>query len=358
MSPTATQPDVIVSADPDFIELAQKEVETSMPGSRLLARLGEGVLLWSLAGSFWTLAERWQEHPPVFVRHINPVQAMLPLPAGPNAVHALRAAAVRHFGGLMDPSLPFSVQTRLLAEDTYGPFDVNTALAQALEAESGAPLNVRQPQQILSVVVADYAGETRGFLGLSPALYNLSDWAGGKRRFRREKEQISRAEFKLLEAVELFDIPLPANGVVLDLGAAPGGWTRILRLRQQYVTAVDPAELDAALTKDAKVRHLQMTAEQYLQHGPDQFDLIVNDMRLDARDSARLMVSYAPYLYRDGRALMTLKLPEEKRETVIDHTLNILREAYEILGARQLFHNRSEITVYLRPLPREGSQQD
>ena len=60
------------------------------------------------------------------------------------------------------------------------------------------------------------------------------------------------------------------------------------------------------------------------------------------------MVDYAPQLYRDGRAIMTLKLPEENRENVIDHTFNILRDAYEILGARQLFHNRSEITVYLK----------
>jgi 23S rRNA (cytidine2498-2'-O)-methyltransferase len=91
-----------------------------------------------------------------------------------------------------------------------------------------------------------------------------------------------------------------------------------------------------------------MTAEQYLADEPDQFDLIVNDMRMDARDSARMMVAYARQLYRHGLVIMTLKLPEQNRRPIIDHAFKLLQEAYTIVGARQLFHNRSEITVYLR----------
>ena len=343
----APTPDAVLSCDPDFVEMARQELAEAAPGGEVLARFEDEALLVALPGSFWELAEAWRRQPPIFVRHLNPVQASLPLPPGENAVHALRAAALRAFGDLLDPTLPFSVQTRLYADETYSPYDVNTALSSALQAESGAPLDVRNPQQILSVVVGAYQGRTTAFLGLSPTLYNLSDWAGGKRRFAREKGQISRAEFKLLEALELFDVPLPERGVALDLGAAPGGWTRVLRQKEQYVTAVDPAHLAPALKQDANVRHLRMTAEEYLQQEPDQFDLIVNDMRMDARDSARLMVAYAPYLYRDGRAIMTLKLPQEGRENVLDHATNILEGAYEILGARQLFHNRSEVTLYL-----------
>lgn len=345
----APEPSLILTADPDFLDLAYKELEGAAPGAQRLGAFSGEALLLALPGSFWELAEQWRQKPPIFVRHINPVQAMRPLPDGPNAVHALRALAVDTFGEMMDPSLPFSVQTRLFCDAAYKAYDVNTALAQSLEAESGAPLDVRAPEQIVSVVIAGHRGQTTGFLGLSPAVYNLSDWAGGKRRFAREREQISRAEFKLLEALEVFDVPLPERGVALDLGAAPGGWTRVLRQKGQYVTAVDPGRLHRRLEEDPNVRHQRMTAEEYLEAGPDQFDLILNDMRLDARDSARLMVAYAPALYRHGRAIMTLKLPEENREAVIDHAFNILDGAYERLGARHLFHNRSEITVYLRP---------
>ena len=36
------------------------------------------------------------------------------------------------------------------------------------------------------------------------------------------------------------------------------------------------------------------------------------------------------------------------RSDVLAEALDILREGYEIAGARQLFHNRSEVTVYLK----------
>lgn len=121
-----------------------------------------------------------------------------------------------------------------------------------------------------------------------------------------------------------------------------------MRQREQYVTAVDPAWLHNSLQNDNNVRHLRMTAAAYLYDEPDTFDLIVNDMRMDARDSARLMVDYAQYLYHDGAAVMTFKLPGDKRQQALDHAFNILKQAYTIQGVRQLFHNRSEITVYLK----------
>lgn len=343
MSPLTTST-AIITADPDFVDLARDEVE----GSVILKRLDAGVLLLDLPLSYWEMAEAWRRRSPIFVRHICPVQERRPLPAGENAIHALRALAEERFAMLMDPELPFSVQTRILTDTTYRPFDVNDALSRALAARSGAPLNVREPQQILSVVVATIEGKVSGCLGLSPAAYNLSDWAGGMRRFARRKGHISRSEFILLEALEVFGLELPARGVALDLGAAPGGWTRILLKKEQYVTAVDPGQLHDSLAGNPNLRYKQMTAEEYLEEGPDPFDLIVNDMRLDARDSARLMVSYAPYLYRHGSAIMTLKLPLENRRSIIDQALEILGQAYEIAGARHLFHNRSEITVHLK----------
>jgi 23S rRNA (cytidine2498-2'-O)-methyltransferase len=209
---------------------------------------------------------------------------------------------------------------------------------------SGAPLDVKSPVQILSVVV----DQENAYLGISLTQQNLSDWAGGVRRFAKDKGQISRAEFKLLEAIEQFGLSLPARGRALDLGAAPGGWTRVLRQKEQLVTAVDPGQLHESLRKDTAVRHLPITAEKYLTQYPDSYDLIVNDMRLDARDSSRLMVAYAPYLYPHGDGIMTLKLPSASPQDPLNHALNILRQAYQVVQVRHLFHNRFEVTVHLK----------
>jgi 23S rRNA (cytidine2498-2'-O)-methyltransferase len=335
---------MVATADPDFADLAQAEIVAAAPQARFSA-LVDGVWLVETAVSFFDLAARWQTEPPIFVRHVNPVQASLTLRGQTSDIYALSDLLQAELIGLIDPDLPFSVQSRVLGQQPYKAFDLNQTLAQTITAVTQASLDVRRPLQILSVVV----GPVQGYLGLSLAAHNLSDWAGGRRRFARDEQQISRAEFKLLEAIETFAIALPPRGVALDLGAAPGGWTRILRRHEQYVTAVDPARLHPSLQADANVRHLRLTAEEYLTADPDQFDLIVNDMRLDARDSARLMVAYARHLYRHGTALITLKLPQENRQTVLDHSFDILRRAYTITAARQLFHNRSEITLYLRP---------
>ncbi|WP_420643419.1 SAM-dependent methyltransferase [Candidatus Leptofilum sp.] len=335
-------PTLIATADSHFALAALAELKKA--NGQIVTELAPGIWSVQSSGDFFALAELWRQKPPVFVRHICPVQTILPLADGlDNVVET----AVTTFTHLLEPDWPFSVQTRVLGDLPHKPFDINKPLSQKLVEASGTPLDVRKPFQILSVVLA---GE-QAYLGLSLAVNNLSDWAGGVRRFAREKGQISRAEFKLLEALEIFKIGLPPRGRALDLGAAPGGWTRVLRQKEQYVTAVDPAWLHPTLQKDKGVRHLRLTAEEYLQDYPDTYDVIVNDMRLDARDSARLMVAYGRCLYPHGLAIITLKLPEKGYDSALDHGLNILRETYTIAGARQLFHNRSEVTVYLQPKP-------
>ncbi|MEZ4591990.1 MAG: SAM-dependent methyltransferase [Chloroflexota bacterium] len=333
-------PTLIATADPGFAPAAVAELQKA--GGQIIAELEPGIWTVQTSGDFFTLAELWRQNPPIFVRHICPVQTILPLGDG---VEKVVETAVTTFTHLLEPDWPFSVQTRVLGDLQIKPFDINKPLSQKLAEASGAPLDVRQPFQILSVVLAG----SSAYLGLSLTVNNLSDWAGGVRRFAREKEQISRAEFKLLEALEIFKIDLPPRGRALDLGAAPGGWTRVLRQKEQYVTAVDPAWLHPTLQTDKGVRHLRLTAEEYLADYPDTYDVIVNDMRLDARDSARLMGEYGRYLYPHGLAIITLKLPEKRYDSALDHALNILRQHFTVAGARQLFHNRSEVTVYLTP---------
>lgn len=335
---------MILTADSRFAETALAELRLARPNAQVLQTLAPGVLQVhvpddKLPDGFFALAEEWRRQPPIFVRHICPVMLTLDA-ADPNLAQQI----VAEFGDYLDPSTTFSVQARIFSAAPHKPYELNKLLASALQEATSTPLDVRNPVQIVSVVV----NGRFLYAGVSSALHNLSNWAGGVRRFAREKEQVSRAEFKLLEAIELFGISLPPGGQVLDLGAAPGGWTRVLHARQQVVTAVDPAQLHPSLANQPAIRHKPITAEAYLAEGPAKFDLIVNDMRQDARDSARLMGQFAAYLNPQGKAVMTLKLPEHRHESIITAAFNVLARAYTILGARHLFHNRSEITVYLQ----------
>ncbi len=332
--------EVILTSSPDAGPIALDEIRAVDKAARLRRWLEPGIG-WAELGIPWeTLAARWRAQPPVFCRHICPVHVRLPLQQTPDDLDKLVELCWQFSPG-PDASYPFSVQTRLIGGGwSYTRFDVNTRLAHVW-LEHGGTLDVRHPEAVLSVVLTP----TEGYLGWSRAADNLSDWAGGVRRFKWEADQISRAEFKLLEALEVFKLPMPAGGLALDLGAAPGGWTRIMRRHGLRVTAVDPAELDPRLAADPLVHHIRQTAQQYLPKLKETFDVILNDMRMDAHASARVMLAALKHLRDDGWALLTLKLPERKAGDVAASVLAMLRADCRVLGARQLFHNRSEITV-------------
>ncbi|MGQ9837399.1 MAG: SAM-dependent methyltransferase [Cyanobacteriota bacterium] len=337
------------TADPGFLDLAIREIETA-DAEAVIHRLESAPgLVWVCSRrSFAALAQDWQVLPPIFLRHICPIHQEYVFSEGSFSPEAL--ILEDRLVQSLDPALSFSVQTRLFGKLNLKPFQVNQALADQVISATGSPLEVKDPEQILSVVILAFTDGIRLSIGLSRAWQNLSNWAGGIHRFRRDPGQISRAEFKLLEALQVFRVPLVKAGRALDLGAAPGGWTRVLRQYGQEVTAVDPAELDKRLVGDPGIHHYRLSTQAYLARHPNRFHLILNDMRMDGRDSARLMVAFAPHLEPAGAGVMTLKLPGHRRLQVLQQTLDILHSAFPIVKARHLFHNRSEVTFYLQNL--------
>jgi len=333
----------IVTSAPEALQTALNELHRADATVLWLGALGPGVGRVRTDGGQRDLAERLRQHQPIFVRHICPAQLAVALHRQTADVARL-ADACERLGEFIDPAVSFSVQTRSLygAGDPYTVFDLNDALARRV-SETGAPLDVRHPTQVVSVV----CGRDTAFLGVSPAAANLSAWSGGVHRFARQAGQISRAEFKLLEAIDLFAISIKQGSTALDLGAAPGGWTRVLRSFGVQMTAVDPAELAPSLQADELVVHHRETAQSYLRHAGE-FDMVVNDMKMDVGESVALMNTAAHALRPGGIGVITLKLPERRQERLATLALDRLRQAYEIIGARQLFHNRSEITAVLR----------
>lgn len=273
---------------------------------------------------------------PVFLRHMFP--AIIEVDRA-----ALYPSAIDGVISRLQAGRPVSVQARGPARG-----ELAAAIGEMIVAVSGASVDVQSTDQVVSVV--DIGG--RLYLGVSSAAANLSAWPGGEHRFRREDARISRSEFKLLEALDAFQLRFPEAGLAVDLGAAPGGWTRILRSRGLRVVSVDPADLDPSVARDPAVDHRRTTAERYLPSAPPH-DVIVNDIRADARVSVGLMQRAAPLLRAGGCGLVTLKLPETATSRavlrLVAECVERLASAYRIAGVRQLFHNRSEVSVALQP---------
>lgn len=347
---------MLLSCDPEFAALALREVQEILPDMPMPVWLDDGIALCSPDRSFGEFAGLVQKASPIFVRHLAPVQREVALREVEADVARL-ADAVSELADRLDPARTFAVQARFLSERArpYRKFTVNEALSERLVAQTGATLDCKTPDQIVSVLCTPEAG----YLGISRPDQNRSDWPGGEHRFKREEGQISRAEFKLLEALDVFGLTFPTGGKALDMGAAPGGWTRMLRHLGLRVIAVDPADLDARFRRDPNVTHVATTFEAFLPTIKTRFDLLVNDMRMDADESVEQMLRASRVLLPGRLALMTLKLPTYQKQSQNPHrhqdtlarvrqALNRLSRDYVVLGARQLYHNRSEVTVALK----------
>lgn len=241
--------------------------------------------------------------------------------------------------GSYAPGEPVSLHTWDSGQTPWAPGKVRRPLLEMLMDE-GIPVVPGGANQTLSLCL----GEDRVTSGVSPTRYGLSDWAGGRIRLAHRKEQVSRAEFKLEELFTHID--LPEGETAVDLGASPGGWTRILRKNgYREVHAVDPADIDERVLNLGGVEHHRTTAGEFVDTFPRRVDLVVNDMRMVPQLSAHTMVAAADMLHRSGTAIVTLKLGTRDPLRQADEAMEILSQAYDITFARQLQHNRHEITV-------------
>ncbi len=183
-----------------------------------------------------------------------------------------------------------------------------------------------------------------------------SPWLRGIPRLKFPRDAPSRSTLKLEEALlvlldddERARVLQPGMRAV-DLGAAPGGWTWQLVHRSIHVTAVDNGPMDIALMDSGLVEHRREDGFRY--RPPKPVDWLVCDMVEKPRRVAALMGRWLA----DGstrHAVFNLKLPMKKRHDEVVLCLDLLRREQSdpsslTLRARQLYHDREEITVYAR----------
>jgi 23S rRNA (cytidine2498-2'-O)-methyltransferase len=345
---------VLVTAQAEFMEAALHELRRFDNNLKCETLLAPDIALCTSTDVARLMSKAAGERP-VFVRHLAPAQTILPLRNSEQDAGALAVAiAELPTFAMLERGQRFAVQTRFAQSNdqsvsvkrAYSSGQLNQQLASAFAEETGAIESIKKPQIVVSLLCA----ELKAYAGVSLSRDNLSDWPGGMRHYAQLPEQISRAELKLLEALETFGVSLPDSGDALDLGAAPGGWTRLLRDAGMRVVAVDPARLDDRL--GGRVEHYRGYAEDYLEEAlarRKKFDIIANDMRMDAREAARLLVQARSCLRPDGFIISTLKLPHAAIDIDpsrnLKEAIRLLEKHFAVVQAKQLFHNRQEVTV-------------
>nr|CCA16368.1 Predicted 23S rRNA methylase containing THUMP domain (ISS) putative [Albugo laibachii Nc14] len=164
-----------------------------------------------------------------------------------------------------------------------------------------------------------------------------------------------RAYYKLQECLDI--VHVNADDRVLDIGAAPGGWTRCLYERGACVTAVDPGELNIQV-QPPRIQHLQMLLEDALPQlsKMQKFDVCVCDINVRVHQSASLMLKVASLLAPSAFLVLTLKLGKKPNENAVQEAISIaeriLSEHYHAFETKWLQANtRNERTLFARRKP-------
>lgn len=335
----------LVSMAADSWPVAKEELLRHVEDAVEIRRVGEESAVVETAHSTAKdLAALVQRVPLVFPRHLTNVVAEYDhASAGLDSVVDFVDTALRE----TKTGTEISLQIWLSGKTAYK-FSRHDAWERAAEVLTDRGYQVTRTGSPVAVSIC-FTPKT-AIVGVNRVADSLSSWPGGEVRLSKSPEQVSRAEFKLEELFKAYPVDegIDRKGTALDYGAAPGGWTRILAVRGYRTTAVDPGDLDPRVLKLPGVVHERTTAGNFLRDTADRFDLLVNDMKMSPDRSSRLMVDSARLLEPFGIAITTLKTGSHHVLEQIDESFAILGEAYDIEFARQLRHNRNELTVVLR----------
>ncbi len=334
---------IYFSADEEFLSTAADELRPHFPDA-WMEPLGPDIAAFEDEGvSIAVLADTIRNKGLVFTRHLFRGVAEIP---------AEEAGDLEGFGDLaveqwqqlpLPPKVALHVWQSGDVDLPYRNDQLRRRLQSALE-DSDVEVVRGGASHILSACqVADGI-----ILGSNSAANALSDWPGGRVSLAKPKGQISRSEFKLEEIIRTGLVEIPTSGTALDLGASPGGWTRILLERGLRVWSVDSGALDRRLHGHPGLTYIPTLAGPFLAENTQPFDVVVNDMRMEPGLSASIMNSAARFVPAGGLGIMTIKLTPGSPLRMIDTTVAALRKEWNIEAVRQLFHNRHEVTAILR----------
>ncbi len=187
-------------------------------------------------------------------------------------------------------------------------------------------------------------GPARGFFAYLPtfdrAYVSRDAVAGGQKRMADDPQAPSRSYLKAEEAYGLLGREPAAGETVVDLGAAPGGWSYSAAKRGALVVAVDNGPLKGGAIH-AGITHRAEDAFKFAPESP--VDWLYCDM---VEDPDRIADLLGQWLERGWcrRFIVNLKFGRHDPLRVLSRAEE-LRSKCSLLRARHLFHDREELTL-------------
>lgn len=332
----------IGTANQSYSPYAMEELRRIIEGAAYTQLSAGEVFLMNSPLSREATLEAIHQQEPIFLRHVQPVDRTIEINGNANDLEQLSDMVRNAVLTLQHKRIAVHIRRTSKSEFHYSASDTKAVIDAVLEEIDAEPV-VQQPD----IIIAIYAAAQQLYIGFGTPSEMLSDWPGGAVRFQREEGQVSRAKFKLLEAERTFGMDYSLFSRALDIGAAPGGWTSLLLERGLHVTAVDPADLHPSLIGHPALNHLKRNASE-VKFKPKTFDLLVCDMSWSPMLMCKLVLDLEASLAEGASAIITVKLMHRKPLQTIKEVIERLGTVFSLERAKQLFHNREEITLYLQ----------
>lgn len=182
--------------------------------------------------------------------------------------------------------------------------------------------------------------------GTSEVAALCDPFVGGIRRMKMDPVAPSRSYLKMEEALSYLGIEPESGQTVVDLGAAPGGWSWSFLKRGCHVTSVDngPIKIENPGVYGGQLEHVRLDGITFIPDAP--VDWMVCDMLIPPGQVIGMLRKWIEK--RLARHLIfNVKLPHQEPYAGLVPLMNYLEDTVgDALRLKQLYHDRREVTCF------------
>lgn len=228
--------------------------------------------------------------------------------------------------------------------------------------------NAKANQRVYDLILVD---EDHWFWGWHDASTIPGRWVGGVPKISSETKPISRAYYKLTEALLWSGIRINPGDLCVEIGSSPGGACQRLVELGARVIAVDPADLAPEIAENPAVQHLRKRGHELRKQEVIEARWLMADVNIQPAAMLNTILGLIDrgHLGHVRGMLLTLKLPDSskprkqpKKEAGISANDKSGREpipeleelarpfrerGYRLAKLRQLAFNRNELCLLI-----------